>query len=159
MELNDLNLAAAEAVTLQEVDVGNFNALVALQPAPGQESFIAPNVLSIAQSKVAPNFLPLAIQQGETVVGFLMFGQDIDTGDWHIVRLMIGAPYQRRGYARAALRQLISQLGQRADCNAIMIAYMPDNIAAERLYSSLGFQHTGEYDDEGEVLMRLTLRD
>jgi diamine N-acetyltransferase len=157
VELNAPDAPADEAVTLQAVDVYNFNALVALQPAPGQEAFIAPNVLSIAQSKVAPNFLPLAIHHGDVVVGFLMFGQDSDSGDWHIVRLMIGAPYQRRGYARAALRLLIDQLALRSDCEAIVISYMPGNIAAERLYTSLGFHKTGEFDDEGEVLMRLAL--
>lgn len=151
------NKNEATAISLREVVVSNFNDVIQLQPAPGQETFMAPNVLSIAQSKVAPNFLPLAIHHGETVVGFVMFGQDIETLRWHIVRLMIGAQYQRRGYAREALRQLIAQLAQRPDCDEIIISYMPDNIAAERLYESLGFEKTGEFDEDGEVLMRIEL--
>ena len=144
-------------VSLREVVIANFNDVIKLQPAPGQESFMAPNVLSIAQSKVAPNFLPLAIHHDDTVVGFIMFGQDIETMRWHIVRLMIGAQYQRRGYARAAMRQLIAQLAERPDCDAVIISYMPGNVAAERLYESLGFVKTGEFDEDGEVLMRLEL--
>lgn len=145
------------AITLREVAIDNFNDVVRLQPAPGQESFIAPNVLSIAQSKVAPNFVPLAIHNHGTVVGFLMFGQDIETRRWHIVRLMIGEQYQRRGYAREALKQLIAHLAQHPECEEVYISYMPDNVAAERLYESLGFRKTGEFDDAGEVVMRLEL--
>jgi len=157
----ELTQAADQAatVTLREVVIANFNEVIRLQPAPGQENFIAPNVLSIAQSKVAPNFAPVAIHAGDDVVGFLMFGQDIETLKWHIVRLMIGAQYQRRGYARTALRQLIDQLAQRPDCEEIIISFMPGNVAAEKLYESLGFEKTGEFDDEGEVLMRLELKD
>ena len=145
------------AITLREVVIANFNEVIQLRPAPGQENFIAPNVLSIAQSKVATNFLPIAIHADDEVVGFLMFGQDIETLKWHIVRLMIGAQYQRRGYAREALKQLISQLAQRPDCDEIIISFMPENVAAEKLYESLGFEKTGAFDDEGEVLMRIEL--
>ena len=141
-------------VTLREVTRDNFRACIALKTADEQDGFVATNVVSIAQAYVEPDFVPRAIYDDDTIVGFLMYGRDATTGaDW-IIRLMIGSQFQRKGYGRAAMQQVIDLLGRQPDCKEIMISYVPENTVAEQLYASLGFEPTGEIDD-GEVVARL----
>jgi hypothetical protein len=43
------------------------------------------------------------------------------------------------------------------DCDAIWLSVAPQNVAAERLYRSLGFVPTGALDDSGEPIFCLRL--
>ena len=143
-------------VTLREINRDNFRACIDLNITAEQAGFVATNVVSIAQAYVEPSFVPRAIYDGDTIVGFLMYGRDPKTGaDW-IIRLMVGAEYQGNGYGRAAIEQALDLLKRQSDCKEILISYMPENAVAERLYASLGFRPTGEIDD-GEVVARLVV--
>ncbi|NJN96924.1 MAG: GNAT family N-acetyltransferase [Anaerolineales bacterium] len=144
-------------ITLREVTQQNWRECVDLKVAPEQENFVAPNLFSIAESKFEPDWRPLAIYVGETIVGFTMVGRDERDGSYWIIRLMIDAAYQRRGYGRAAMKEVIRQLKQKPDCREIKISFMPENVAAEKLYLSLGFERTGWIED-GEVVLMLPLR-
>ncbi len=144
-------------ITLRPITRENFRACIDLKTTPEQEPFVATNVVSIAQAYVEPAFVPRAIYDDETLVGFLMYGRDAETGaDW-IFRLMIGAEYQGRGYGRAALQQALGLLRRQPDSKEILISYMPENIGAERMYASLGFVPTGAIE-HGEVIARLAER-
>ena len=141
-------------VTLREITRDNLRACIELKTGPDQDGFVATNVVSIAQAYVEPTFVPRAIYDDETIVGFLMYGRDEKTGaDW-IIRLMVGAQHQRKGYARAAMQQALDLLSRQPDCKEILISYVPENVVAEQLYASLGFEPTGEVED-GEIVARL----
>ncbi len=122
-----------------------------LEVRPGQQAFVAPNFVSLAESKFYPEMVPLAIYDAETLVGFWMYGYDPREGCWWIVRLMIDSRYQGRGYGRAAMRAAIAMLSSFAGCKAFKVSYDPENLAAEALYLSLGFRPTGEVLD-GETV-------
>ena len=103
--------------------------------------------------------MPLAVYAGETLVGFAMYGQHPDTGAWWVIRLMIAAEHQGRGYGRAAMEAVIAMMAERVGCEEIVISFNPDNAVAANLYASLGFRPTGEIeDDEPLVLLRLADR-
>jgi diamine N-acetyltransferase len=91
----------------------------------------------------------------ETPVGFLMHGLD-DTGERWIIRLMVDAEHQGRGYGRAAMALILAQFRADPQCRSVAISYEPDNKVAAALYQSLGFEETGEIDD-GELVARLRL--
>lgn len=69
---------------------------------------------------------------------------------------MVSEENQGKGYGRAGMEALIELLEEKPGCDEIYISWVPENIAAENLYESLGFVKTGEIDD-GEIIARLEL--
>src|SRR3954465_429625 len=99
----------AMTVTLREITKENWRQIIALQLAEGQEGFVASNVYSLAQAKVDPVRIPLAIYSDETPVGFIMYNdRPLDDGSYHISRLMVDREHQGKGYGRAAVVEVIS---------------------------------------------------
>ena len=146
-------------VTLRPLTRDNLWAVVELQLHPGQEAFVADNIDSIANASVEPTWVPLAVYAGEALVGFVMYGQHPpDTGAWWVIRLMIARAHQGKGYGRAAMEAVIAMMVERVGCEEIMTSFNPANAVALGLYTSLGFQPTGEIEDD-EPLLRLRLAD
>lgn len=140
-------------ITLRDIDEKNFLAVVGLKVADGQQGFVAPNVFSIAQSKVCPHFDPQAIYSDDEPVGFALYGRDPEKESYWIVRLMIDAAHQGKGLGNAAIRELISRMSERPDCTEVFLSFVPGNESAEALYRKVGFRPTGDLDD-GEIIMR-----
>ena len=143
-------------ITFRPVTRANFSAVVELTVAPEQAEFVAPNVYSLAEAYLEPSWTPLAIYAGDALVGFALFGRDDETGRWWIMRYMIDAQHQGRGYGTAALPVLIDLMLERHDCGEIFLGYAPENAVAERLYARMGFVPTGEVEG-GEIEARLGL--
>jgi diamine N-acetyltransferase len=145
-------------VTLRPLTRDNLWAVVDLKLHPGQEQFVADNIDSIANAYVEPTFVPLAVYAGDELVGFAMYGQHPNTGAWWVIRLMIDREHQGKGYGRAAMEAVIAMMADRIGCEEIVTSFNPANAVALGLYTSLGFQPTGEIED-GEPLVRLRLAD
>jgi diamine N-acetyltransferase len=128
-----------------------------LKVAPGQEGFVAPNAYSVAEAYIEPTWTPLAIYANDELVGFAMFGLDTETDRTWLIRYMIDAGSQGKGYGKAALPLLIDRIVERHGCDEIFLGYDPDNKVAEQLYADFGFVPTGEIED-GEIIARLDLR-
>jgi diamine N-acetyltransferase len=138
------------AVILRDVTKENWQESVRLKLAPGQESFVASNAYSLAESKFMPTFVPQAVYTSAetdgaaTMVGFVMYGFYPDGeppfGQRHwIFRLMIDREHQGRGYGRAALALVLDRLSANPDCPDVLIGHEPENTVAARLYAQLGF--------------------
>jgi diamine N-acetyltransferase len=134
----------------------NFSAVVELTVRPEQADFVSPNLYSLAEVAIEPTWTPLAIYAGDDLVGFALFGRDDETGNWWIMRYMIGAQHQGRGFGTAALPVLLDMMIERHGCREIFLGYEPSNDVAERLYARMGFVPTGEMV-EGEMVARLDL--
>lgn len=145
-----------QKVELREITAQNFRDCVNLKVGDAQKTFVASNVMSIAQSKIYPTMNPAAIYAGDELVGFTMFGLDTDDGRYYLVRLMIDEKHQGKGYGRAATLAVIERLKQIENCREIYLSFVPENTNAEKLYESVGFQRTGEIS-EGEIVMRFAL--
>jgi diamine N-acetyltransferase len=145
-------------ITLREVTNDNSRALAGLKVAHGQRRFVASNAYSMREALDEPDStFARGIYDGDTPVGFAMYGRDSETGRWWIIRLMVALEHQRRGYGRAAMLALVDILNANPDCAEVFLSFVPDNAAARALYSSLGFEDTGRIED-GEVVYRLRLR-
>ena len=60
-------------VTLKEITAENFWDCIALRVSDAQADFVTPNAVSIAQAKVQPECIPLAVYSDDTLVGFAMY--------------------------------------------------------------------------------------
>jgi molybdenum cofactor cytidylyltransferase len=141
-------------IHLEPITRKNFHECLRLHTGAGQEHFVASNAVSIVQAYVEPAFIPRAIYHDGQMVGFVMYGRDPESRiDW-IVRLMVDARYQGRGYGRAGLLAALDALKRSPDPVAIRVSYRPEDLAAERLYVGVGFRPIDRLAD-GEVVAEL----
>jgi len=138
-------------VNLKPITLDNFWDVVSLKVGKDQ-NFVASNAISIAQSKVDPSLIPLAIYDDQTLVGFLMYGIDPDDGNYWIVRLMVDEKYQRNGFGKKAMEIIIDKIKEDKTHNKLVISTNPENIIGLNLYKKLGFKSTGKIIDKEEVL-------
>lgn len=146
-------------VTLQPVTKANWQACIKLKVKKDQSTFVAPNLYSIAQAQFYPDVHAQAIFAGETMVGFAMWGEDVDDnpGEMWVWRLMIDAAHQGQGYGRAAMEQIIAQVRAGGHA-ALFLSYEPENTGAAAFYAGLGFADTGRVE-YGEKVVKLDLAD
>ena len=145
-------------ITLRDIDRENFRAAVRLEVSDDQKSFVAPNVYSIAQSKVEPTYNVQAVYDGDEMVGFVMYGWDEEEGCHSLARLMVDKSRQGKGYGRAATEAVVERLRAEPGCRQVVLSVNPANANAQALYESLGFVKTGEVS-HGEEVMRLRFED
>ncbi len=143
-------------VSLCEITPKNFKECLELKVADDQVLFVAPNVKSIAISKIFPACLPFAVYADDQMVGFVMYGYDSKDGRFYLERLMIDEKFQGKGYGKAATLEVIERLKENEDCKEIYLSIYPENTNAEQLYSSIGFERTGEIS-QGEIVMRFVM--
>ena len=152
-----------QGVCLRPVTSDNFRACIALEVEPAQKDFVAPNVYSLAQAKVNAHLTPWAIydravlgrdlEEDDPMVGFCMV-QVLD-GVGFVMRLMVDRRWQRRGYGRAAMQEIIRRWKATPEIEMIATSVRRGNDAAESLYRSLGFVDNPMVDDEKELYLLL----
>ena len=143
-------------IELKPITPDNYIEVLKLNVREDQKTYVATNVRSIADCHVYKGYEPLAIVADGRAVGFCMWGRDPDDGHYHIVRLMVDADHQGKGYGRAGAKAVVERISAEAECNEIRLSFVPGNEDAEALYTSIGFERTGEIKD-GEIVMALKL--
>ena len=144
-------------IELKEITPQNFKECINLKVADSQTGFVATNLMTIAQAKVIfPSANLKAIYADNEMVGFTMFGLDEDDGRYYLGRLMIDEKHQSKGYGKAAVLEVIEELRKIEDCREIYLSFVPENVSAEKLYESVGFQKTGELNGN-ELIMKFVL--
>lgn len=157
---------------LEKVKGKNVWELLKLTVSESQRNYVATNEISIIEAYTAISgngyAFPFGIYNGDTPVGFLMIGFDVDDdwvdapdiakGNYNLWRLMIDKDYQNRGFGRKAVQLALDYIktfpcGEAEYC---WLSYEPENKAARQLYRSFGFEETGDMDGE-EVIAVLKL--
>ena len=139
------------AISLREITMENFHDCIHLELEDVQKNYVASNMYSLAEAKADGVSVPLAIYDGDTMVGFIMYDYNEGEQVGYISRLMVDRRHQRKGYGRYAMNQVIDRLRAYKDRKYIQTSYAPENAVAGKLYESLGFVKTGEISD-GEVV-------
>ena len=138
-------------IKLKEIDADNFDEIISLKVG----KYCASNLYSLAQAKIFPEAIPLAIYNDDIPVGFIMYGKEPrDNNEYWIDRLMIDEKYQKNGFGKIAMEIIIEKIKQDKTQNKIKLSTDPENIIGRKFYSKLGFKETGEMHDD-EVLMIL----
>src|SRR5262245_20351645 len=133
-------------VHLRPVALDNYLECIKLQVEDSQAGFVATNAKSLAEAKVNPTLVPLAIYEPAArgypkptvpMVGFTMY--ELTCGVGFILRLMIDRRYQRQGYGRATMVEVIRRLKLIPEVEMIATSCRRSNTVAAHLYHSLGF--------------------
>jgi diamine N-acetyltransferase len=139
-------------INFKEITKDNFWQVIGLEVDEKQKDFVASNVVSIAQSKLEPSCIPLAIYNDDTIVGFLMYGIDPDDGNYWIVRFMIDKKHQRKGYGKESMEKIITEIKKDKSYKRILLRVNQKNIEAKELYIKLGFKLTKKENDGKEIM-------
>lgn len=128
-----------------------------------QKSFVAPNAVSLSEAFASRNenkfAMPFGIYDGDTLIGFIMFGFDtvsdpygpeIAKENYVLWRLMIDKKYQGRGYGKPVLRKAIEYLRTfpAGKANYVWLSYEKENVSARNMYLSFGFEENGQFCGE-----------
>ena len=140
-------------VSLREVTKDNVRAVCGLAVAPGQERFVAPAAVTLAEAQFEESAVVRAIYAGDELVGMVALATD--EGDWWLWRLLIDARHQRRGYGSEVLRLLVELVEERG-ATELLVCYVPGDGDPSAFYLRFGFEDTGRVE-EGERVLRLGL--
>jgi len=146
-------------ITLNRIDESNFMDAFRLELAEGQEVFVSHPIRSLAQAYVYYHqCTPFGIYAGEVMVGYVMVIYDYDTGEYNLWHLMIDRNHQRLGYGKQAVLACLDYIRQEpfGPGATVLLTCHEKNTAAIAMYKSLGFQETGNQDEE-EIEMKLIL--
>ena len=141
-------------MVFKEITKENFWDCIELSVAKEQVDFVTSNAVSIAQSKVQQECIPLAVYANEIMVGFVMYCIDEDDGEYWIYRMMIDEKYQSKGYGKKTLEKLLEIIKQDNSRNKIFLGVHRDSVYAVKLYKSFGFDFNGQIFGS-EHIMRL----
>ena len=146
-------------ITLRKIDESNFIDAFRLELAQGQEAFVSHPIRSLAQAYVYYHqCTPFGIYVGDVMVGYVMVIYDLDTGEYNLWHLMIDKRHQRKGYGKQAVKACLNYIQQQplGPGTTVLLTCHEKNPSAISLYKSLGFQETGNRDEE-EIEMKLIL--
>ena len=153
--------ADAGEVTLREITADTVRNVLRLAVAPGQERFVAPNAVSLAQALFSPEAWYRAAYRGEELVGFVMLSDEArkqppkekpEIGLW---RLMVDQRYQGQGIGKDIVRLVAGHARSRGH-DKLFTSYVAGPDGPEKFYLGLGFVPTGEVD-HGETVAALQL--
>jgi len=132
----------------------NFWDCIELYVAEEQVDFVTSNAVSIAQSKVQPECIPLAVYDDDLMIGFVMYCIDEDDGEYWIYRMMIDKKYQSKGYGKKTLEKLLEIIKQDKTRNKIFLGVHKESTYAVKIYENCGFNFNGQVFGS-EHIMRL----
>ena len=143
-------------VTLKPLGPAERERVLQLQVRRSQQGFVATNADSIEEAEDGDHCVPLAIYDADVAVGFAMYALDPDDGNFWIYLLMVDQRYQRLGYGRKALDELLKLMSKLPGCSQVTLSVAPGNDVAMELYRQMGFRESGEIIG-GEIVFRRDL--
>lgn len=156
---------------LRKITFENMDQIAGLSVGEGQEEFVAPNLMSLAEAYVATSngfaAQPFGLYQEDKPVGFVMFGYGslndpeeppVAVGNYCLWRLMIDQRHQGNGLGKQAMQLCLSYLREfpLGPAEAVWLSYEPENTVAKALYHKFGFEENGQMCGE-EIVSVLKL--
>lgn len=146
-------------ICIKPISEENFIDVFNLKLSKEQEAFVSHPIRSLAQAYVyRTQCQPFGIYADEKVVGYVMAIYDYDIPEYDIWHMMIDESQQGKGYGKAALKLLLDYIKDKpfGDSDRVALTCNKDNTVALELYKSMGFELTGN-SDEDEVELALYL--
>lgn len=153
------------ALAIREVNRQNWRAALTLTVHPEQQRFVSGYTpiaaIALAKAYVRPGgltWLPYLIYASEQPIGMVVLAYAPGSDDrYWLYHFFIDRAHQGNGHSKPALHTFIALVrAQHPACHQLNLTVHPDNDRAQRLYTGVGFQPTGETQD-GEPVYRLKL--
>ncbi|MFH5778980.1 GNAT family N-acetyltransferase [Heyndrickxia oleronia] len=147
------------AVQLKAVTRDNWEEALALKVSDHQQVFVPSVAVSLAKVFIKPDgknveYLPFAIYDNETMVGFIMHAYEESTSNMYWINgFFIDHIHQNKGYGKQSMIEMIRWILQRfPQCQEIRLTVHKENEIARRLYKDLGFFPLGQSVGDEEIM-------
>ena len=132
-------------LTLREITKENLIAVTDLEMEDSQKGFVEDNLWSIAECYLYEEFVPKAIYDDETPVGFVLYYFVEDDPDYVFLhRIMIDKHQQGKGYGVRSLELCFEEFKKEfPSIGCVELIHYPDNDRAAAVYEKAGFKLTG----------------
>ena len=152
------------AVVLRSITDENRDEVVALRVAPSQTRFVGTVAGALADADEIPegNAWHRAVYADNRPVGFVMLSWNVVPqppriiGPWFLWKLLVDERHQHRGYGREVVT-LVAQIVRENGATELLTSCVQAASGPEVFYRHLGFTPTGEFDQNGEVILALKL--
>lgn len=146
---------------LTKITTDNWRLVADLAVHDSQKTFIEPNSISLLEAAFDQhlNWLPLAIYDGEKVIGFTMIGafNQEDQSIW-LDRFMIDQHFQGKGYGKKAFALILDFIKSNWEIKYILLSAHEENREIFSFYEAFGFKNTYQLDEVfHEMIMVLSL--
>jgi len=139
-------------ITLKEITAETVRPIIKLNVAEKQKSFVAPNANSIAVAYFNKEAWFRGIYDKDDPVGFVMLYADEKKPEYFLWRLMIDQEHQDKGYGYLAMEHVIAHVKTLPGAKELLTSYVPGDGNPSPFYYKLGFEETGEWEDDEKVL-------
>lgn len=143
-------------VYLEEITPDNWR--TGLQVREDQKRYVsdAPGILARAYAYRESRSRARLIYVDDKPVGMLLYYDLAQLGSYDLSQFFIDRNFQRKGYGEQAMRLALEEMRRDGQYSGVDLCYIEGDEAARRLYEKLGFQPTGEVDED-EIVMHLDL--
>lgn len=144
-------------IALTEITEENFYQVIHLELTDEQQSFVAPNVRSLAECYLYRNnndVFPYAICANGVVVGFALLDVDDEKQSITIWRIMIDKKHQGKGYGRQAMEKIEQRICLENKYTHLYTSYSLKNVQAKGMYESLGYEAQGLNEHNEMVVLK-----
>lgn len=142
-------------IHLEEITPDNWR--LGLSVTEQQKKFVSNDMKLLARAYAYRKHRSkaLIIYHDDSPVGMALY-HDCDVFNaYDFSQLFIDERYQRNGYGTEAAKQILDLMRTDKKYNKVILCYIDGNESARKLYEKLGFELTGERDDN-EIIMQLT---
>ncbi|EES51109.1 GNAT family N-acetyltransferase [Clostridium botulinum] len=132
-------------INFKEIDKSNYNACISLKVGEHQGNYVASNIFSLVQSAYEDELYPLAIYNGDEMVGFLLYDYDEELKGWSFSRFMIDIKHQNKGLGSKALEKFLDFFHDKFPSENLYTSAEIDNEVAIKLYEKYGFNKKNSF--------------
>ncbi len=144
---------------LETITQENWRLVANLSVTKEQRGFIESNGDSLLEAAFDEkfNWMPLALYDEESLVGFAMIGDfNEDQKSIWLDRLMIDQHFQGKKYGKNFLKLILNFIKDNWSVETIILSAHKENQSIFSFYESFGFKNTHKIDQEnGEIIMVL----
>jgi GNAT superfamily N-acetyltransferase len=152
------------SIELREITDANRDAVLAIHAGPAQGRFVSSVADSLEEAAESPEGNPWyrAVYLGGEPVGFVMLSWDVTPdppdiiGPWFLWKLLVDERQQGRGIGRAIVEEVV-RLIRAEGATELLTSHGVGEGGPGGFYERLGFVPTGDFDPEGERILRLDL--
>ena len=152
------------SIEFREITDRNRAAVVAIHAGPAEGRYVPSVANSIEEAAETPEGKPwyrAVYLEGEPV-GFVMLSWDVTpkppdiSGPWFLWRLIVDERHQGRGIGRAIVEEVV-RLIRAEGATELLTSHGMGEGDPGAFYERLGFVPTGDFDSDGDRILRLDL--
>lgn len=148
-------------IHLEKVEGNNYRQFTRLKVKDEQKKYVASNLGILAKAFAYYNDSTVyGIYNNASAVGLALIREHQDDNCYIFDQLMIDEKYQGNGFGKKATELILNDLKNKSKHNKILLCYVDGDDAAKNLYTSFGFEHTGDIEvcDDGTKEIDMSLK-